>query len=265
MRINGNVFVVTGAGNGMGREVALNLIEKGARVAAVDVSEEGLAETTRRSTDAGRITLHRVDITDRDAVGELATRVIGEHGRVDGVVNIAGIIQRFTRVTDLQPEEMQRVMNVNFWGTLNVTAAFLPQLLSRPAASLTNMSSLSALIPFAGQTFYGASKGAVKQYTEGLYQELRGSNVQIGTIFPGNTRTDIGKNSGVVLPGAGGRELRGTSAQKAGAIIVKGIERGRFRILTGSDAWVLDKLVRLAPRWATAVLAKPLLTFLDEK
>jgi len=265
MRINGNVFVVTGAGNGMGREVTLALIAKGARVAAVDVSQEGLEETSRRSADGRRITLHRVDITDRDAVEELASRVTADQGRVDGVVNIAGIIQRFTRVTELTPDEMQRVMNVNFWGTVNITYAFLPHLMARPAASLTNMSSLSALIPFAGQTFYGASKGAVKQFTEGLYQELRRSNVQIGTIFPGNTRTDIGKNSGVNLPGSGGRELKGTSARKAGAIIVKGIERGRFRILTGSDAWVLDKLVRLAPRWATGVLAKPLLAFLDEK
>lgn len=256
MKISNRVFVVTGAGNGMGREVALGLLARGARVAALDVNEAGLAETLRIAGAGVAATSHVVDVTDRNAVDDLVQSVLDVHGHVDALVNIAGIIHRFVPVDELSASETARVMNVNFWGTVNTSLAFLPELKGRPEAALVNMSSLSALIPFAGQTIYGASKGAVKQFTEGLYQELIDTNVTVSAIFPGNISTNISWNSGVKMIDAGGRKVRATAPEAAGASIVEGIECGRFRILVGSDALLLDRLVRIAPKWATGMIAR---------
>jgi NAD(P)-dependent dehydrogenase (short-subunit alcohol dehydrogenase family) len=147
------------------------------------LSEQGLAETVELAEAGNRISPHAVSVTDPKAVSELPTAVIAAHGRVDGVVNIAGIIHRFVPFTQLTMEEADRIMSVNFWGTVKMCRTFLPVLLERPTATLVNMSSLAALLPFASQTFYGASKGAVKQFSEGLYAEL----LEVVTIFPGTS------------------------------------------------------------------------------
>lgn len=262
MRIDGNVFAVTGAGNGMGREVTLELIRRGARVAAIDVSEDALARTAGLSSDPQRISVHRGDVTDVAGVAALPDAVIGAHGQVDGLVNIAGVIHRFVPSQELTVDEAQRVMNINFWGTVNMCRAFLPALRARPQASLTNMSSLSALVAFAGQTLYGASKGAVKQYTEGLYQELLGEPMQVSAIFPGNISTDITTNSGVPALDSGGKKVRATTPSAAGRSIVNGIERGDFRILVGADAKMLDRFARVAPRRAANLIARQMQTVL---
>lgn len=256
MKIQNKVFVVTGAGNGMGRQVALGLLAKGARVATLDVNEAGLAETLRMAEAGASASSHMVDVTDRSAVDQLVQEVLSAHGHVDGVVNIAGIIHRFVTVNELSSDEMTRIMDVNFWGTVHTSLAFVPELKRRPEAVLVNMSSLSALIPFAGQTLYGASKGAVKQFTEGLYQELIDTNISVSAIFPGNISTNISGNSGVTMIDAGGRKVRATTPEAAGAAIVEGIEHGRFRILVGADAHLLDRLVRIAPKWATGFIAR---------
>lgn len=256
MRIPDRVFVVTGAGNGMGREVALGLIRKGAKVAAVDVAAEGLAETARLAAAGTSLSTHVVDVTDREAVNALPAAVIERHGVVDGVVNIAGVIHRFAYVDDLDPSETDRIMRINYEGTVNVCRAFLPVLKQRPEALIANMSSLSALIPFASQTFYGASKGAVKQFSEGLYAELHGTGIEVCTIFPGQVSTDLTGNSGVEMLDAGSRAVRATTPQDAGRKIVAGIEKGRFRILVGTDAAVLDRLVRINAGWATRFVAR---------
>lgn len=262
MQLEGKVFAVTGAGNGMGREVALELVRKGARVAAIDLSDEALVRTTALTIDPQRVSVHRGDVTDAAGAATLLEAVIQAHGHVDGLVNIAGIIHRFAPSTELTPEEQQRVFAVNFWGTVNMCTAFLPALRARREASVTNMSSLAALVAFAGQTLYGASKGAVKQYSEGLYQELRGERVQVSTIYPGNISTEISKNSGVAMIDSGGRKVRATTPRDAGVAIVAGIERGRFRILVGNDAKLLDRLVRVAPRWTTNLIARQMASVL---
>ncbi|MET7769991.1 SDR family NAD(P)-dependent oxidoreductase [Nocardia sp. NPDC005366] len=257
MQIADKVFVVTGGGNGMGRQVVLELARRGARVAAVDVNEDSLAETIGSAGDAaGSVTPHAVDVTDRSAVAALPGQVDDAHGQVDGVVNIAGIIHRFTKFTDLSDDEIERIMNVNFWGTVNVCRAFLPVLLDRPAACLVNMSSLSALLPFASQTFYGASKGAVKQFSEGLYAELLDTDVAVTTVFPGNISTNLTGNSGVAMIDAGGQKVRSTTPERAGSEIVEGIEKGSFRVVIGSDARVLDRLSRMSAKRATRLVAK---------
>ena len=262
MQIQGRVFAVTGAGNGMGREVALELVRRGGRVAAIDRDEDALHRTAALSVAPHHFSTHVGDVTDVAGAVELPDAVVKVHGQVDGLVNIAGIIHRFVASDELSVEEQQRVMSVNFWGTVNMCQAFLPTLRERPVSSITNMSSLSALVAFAGQTLYGASKGAVKQYTEGLSQELRDSPVQVSAIYPGNISTEISKNSGVEMIGSGGKKVRATSPADAGRQIVAGIERGRFRILVGADARTLDKLVRIAPRWTTDLIAKQMASVL---
>ena len=136
MQIADKIFVVTGGGNGIGREVTLELLRRGARVAAVDLSEAGLAETVAlASARADRLSTHALSVSDRAAVEALPEQVIAAHGQVDGVLNIAGIIQRFVHVEELSIEEIEKVMAVNFWGTLYMDKTFIPYLKQRPAAA----------------------------------------------------------------------------------------------------------------------------------
>ncbi|MGN8245786.1 SDR family NAD(P)-dependent oxidoreductase [Cellulomonas soli] len=259
MKLQGAVLVVTGGGNGIGREVVLELIARGARVAAFDLSADGLAQTARLAQGAGgRLTTHVLDVSDRAAVAAARTDVLAAHGHVDGLLNVAGIIQRFARVADLTYPEIEKVLAVNFWGVVATTTAFLPDLLARPAASLVNVSSMGALAPVPGQSAYGASKAAVKLFTEGLYAELRGTNVAVTVVFPGAVGTDIARNSGVSIPGAERRSADTsslTTPAEAGRQIVDAVERGTFRVRIGRDARMLDRLARLVPTRVPGIIA----------
>jgi NAD(P)-dependent dehydrogenase (short-subunit alcohol dehydrogenase family) len=256
MQIGGKVFVVTGGGNGIGREVVLELVRRGARVAAVDRRRESLEETRALALPT-RVPAYELDITDRGAVAELPGRVIAELGQVDGVVNVAGIIQRFVHINDLTMDEIEHVLAVNFWGTLFMDKAFLPHLLARPEASIVNVSSMGALVPVPGQGAYGASKAAVKLLTECLFAELQGTNVAVTVVFPGAVGTRITENSGVEAPAMpAGAQPKFTSAPDAGSQIVDAIEKGDFRVLIGGDARMLDRLSRLASTRAITTVAK---------
>lgn len=266
MEITGKVFVVTGGGNGIGREVVLALLARGAAVAAVDLSADGLADTARLVGTSVKLSTHAVDVTDRAAVESLRTEVLAEHGTIDGLVNVAGIIHRFARVHELEYAEIEKVMAVNFWGVVHTTKTFLPDLLTRPAASLVNVSSMGALAPVPGQSAYGASKAAVKLFTEGLYAELRGTPVAVTVVFPGGVGTSITQNSGVEVPGRSG-ESTGTSMKlttpaDAGRQILEGIETGAYRVRIGRDARLIDRLSRLMPRRATELIAKRMASLL---
>ena len=160
MKLTDKVIVVTGGGNGIGREVVLALLSRGARVAAVDLRPEGLAETSALASAGERLTTHEVDVTSVEAVAALAREVIDAHGHVDGLVNVAGIIQPFVPFRDLDRTQIEKVMAVNFWGVVATCQEFLPLLLARPEAALVNVSSMGAFVPVPGQTIYGASKAA---------------------------------------------------------------------------------------------------------
>ena len=266
MRIADKVFVVTGGGNGIGRAVVLGLLTRGASAAAIDLSDAALAETARLAAIGEfRLTSHVVNITDRSAVERLPGEVAAAHGQVDGVINVAGIVHRFARVHELTFDEIERVMDVNFWGVVNMTKAFLPVLLERPEASLVNVSSMGGLAPVPGQSAYGASKAAVKLLTEGLYAELRDTSVAVTVVFPGGVGTDILANSGVSM---GGRSAESSGAKlttptDAARQILEAIEKGSYRVRIGSDARMLDRLSRLMPQRATDLIAnrmKSLLT-----
>ncbi|WP_374975671.1 SDR family NAD(P)-dependent oxidoreductase [Microbacterium trichothecenolyticum] len=251
-------FVVTGAGNGIGREVSRELLAAGASVAGVDLSEAGLNETARLANAGGRFSTHVVNITDREAVEALPAAATAFHGRVDGLINVAGVIQKFVKVNDLPFAEIEKVMNVNFWGTIYMCKAFLPMLLSRPAAALVNIASMGAYAPVPGQAVYGASKAAVKILTEALYAELLDTNVAVTVVFPGAIGTDIAANSGVALgdASAGSPAFKTTAPAEAARVIVDAVRKGKFRATIGADAAAMDRLSRLSPKHATTLIAK---------
>jgi short-subunit dehydrogenase len=264
MKIERKVFVVTGGGNGIGREVVLGLLAQGARVAIVDRRTDDILETIRLAgAGAERVSSHLVDVTDEAAVAALPAQVEQVHGQVDGLVNVAGIIQHFVRFADLTEAEMTTVMDVNFWGVVRMCKGFLPLLSARPEACVVNVSSMGAFAPVPGQTVYGASKAAVKLFTEGLYAELRGTPVAVTAVYPGGVATGIAEHSGARIPGTGPADGKSaeklaaslTSPQEAARRIIGGIERGSYRVVIGKDATMLDRLSRLAPQRATELIA----------
>ena len=257
MQTTGKVFVVTGGGNGIGREVVLELLRRGARVAAVDLSQEGLTETSTFADAGAPLTTHVLSVSDRKAVLALPREVTAAHGTVDGLINVAGIIQPFVRINDLSFDKIEHVMNVNFWGVVNTTKAFLPALLERPEAAIVNVSSMGGFLPVPGQAAYGASKAAVKLFTEALYAETRGTNLDVTVVFPGGVATNITANSGVEIPTMAmtGKMPKTTSPADAARQIIDGMEKGAFRVRVGGDARFMDRLSRLAPRRATLFIA----------
>jgi short-subunit dehydrogenase len=258
MIVQGKTIVVTGGGNGVGRELTLLLLNKGARVAAVDINEAALKETAELAGDhQGRLSLHTVNIADRDAVSMLPEAVMQAHGSVDGIINNAGIIQRFVKVNDLDYKDIERVFNVNFWGAINVTKAFLPHLLTRPEAHIVNISSMGGFLPVPGQSIYGASKAAIKLFTEGLHSELLNTNVRVSVVFPGAIATNITVNSGVTINNVEAghdQKIKMTSPAEAAKIIIDGMEKNKYHILVGSDAKSMDLLCRLMPERAAKLI-----------
>jgi NAD(P)-dependent dehydrogenase (short-subunit alcohol dehydrogenase family) len=266
MQIRDKVFVVTGGGNGMGREVVLGLLARGARVAAADLNEAGLAETASLASAGDRLTTHVLNVSDRKAVLALPAAVEKAHGQVDGLFNVAGIIQPFVKINELEFDQIDRVMNVNFWGVVNMTKAFLPTLLTRPAAGLLNVSSMGGFLPVPGQAAYGASKAAVKLFTEALYAELQGTPVTVTVVFPGGVGTNITQNSGVAMPNMDpammAKAPKTVTPADAGRQIIEGFEKGAFRVLIGSDAKFMDRFSRLSPRRATLLIANQMKSLL---
>jgi short-subunit dehydrogenase len=183
--------------------------------------------------------------------------VLSAHGAVDGLINVAGIIQPFVRFNDLDYQVIERVINVNLYGTINMVKAFLPHLLQRPVAHVANVSSMGGFLPVPGQTIYGASKAAVKLMTEGLYAELLDTNVGVSVIFPGAVATDITGNSGVDIPAMDSidqSKIRTTSPEDAARIILDGIESDDLHIYVGRDSRTMSLLTRVAPRRATHLI-----------
>ncbi len=262
MLVSGKKFLVTGAGNGMGREVALELLKRGAKVLAVDINEEFLNETRLLAgTTAEGLTTVKLDITDRAAAQALSD----SHKDLDGLVNVAGIIQPFVRVNDLGFEAIDRVMNINFFGPLNLIKAFLPGLLSRPQAHILNVSSMGSYAPVPGQTLYGASKAALNLLTEGLRSELSETNVSLTLVWPGAIGTNISKNSGVSVPGAENMDsskMKVTSAVEAGRMMVDAIEQGKKRIYIGGDAKFMGRLSKWSQDTAAKLIYKNLKSLL---
>ncbi len=253
-------IVVTGAGSGIGRELTLQLLRKGANVAAVDINQKALVETHQLAgVGEDRLKGFTLDITDKERVESLPTDVIAHFGAVDGLINNAGIIQPFKPVHELTFDEINRVININFYGTVYLTKAFLPHFLVSPEAHIVNISSMGGFIPFPGQTIYGAAKAAVKLFTEGLHAELANTNVRVTVVHPGAIATNITANSGLpqpkMEPGAA-QTAMALSPSKAASIIIRGMEKNKYRLMVGKDATSLDIFYRLNPRAASRFIGK---------
>lgn len=266
MEINGKTFVVTGGGNGIGRQVVLELLRRGALVAALDLREDGL-DGTRALAGEGRLATFPLDVSDREATAASLDQVIGELGPVDGLINVAGIIQPFVRIADLDWDTIDRVVNVNFYGTLNMVKSYLPHLLDRPVGHIANVSSMGGFLPVPGQSIYGATKAAVKLMSEGLYAELRDTSVGVSVIMPGGVSTEITANSGVEVPaGAGSAEesrLPVTSPEEAARIILDGVAEDKLHIYVGKDSVAMNIATRLAPKQATHLIQRQMKALLS--
>lgn len=259
MKVLGKVIVVTGAGNGVGREITLQLLNKGAKVAAVDISLEGLKETARLAGSTKNLTLHEVNIMDRDMILYLAEEVNNIHGQVDGLINNAGIIQPFIHLNELTTNQIDRVMNVNFNGTLNMIHGFLPKLLKRPEGHIVNVSSMGGFLPVPGQSVYGASKAAVKLLSEGLNSELADTNVNVSVVIPGGIATDIKKNSyenGRVMTQEEKDNKMLLTPQKAAELIIEAMEKKKTTVYIGKDSQVMRALYTISPKLAMALINK---------
>lgn len=250
----GKVAVVTGAGSGIGQALAIELARAGAQLAISDVDTEGLAQTERRLTALGvRVKADRLDVTEREAFLAYADEVKEHFGKVNQIYNNAGIA--FSGDVEVSPfKDIERVMDVDFWGVVNGTKAFLPHLIESGDGHVINISSLFGLLAMPGQAAYNAAKFAVRGFTEALNQEMAIAKhpVKVTTVHPGGIQTAIARNATVVegLDAAAmaeffDRKLASTSAEEAARVILEGVSKGRARVLIGNDARILDLLVRI--------------------
>lgn len=254
--VHGKVAVVTGAGSGIGRALALNLAARGCRLALADISERGLAETAALLPQPPL--LQTLDVADRDAVYAFAARVARELGGADVVVNNAGVALSQT-IEHLKLEDFEWLMGINFWGVVHGTQAFLPQLKAKGDGAMVNISSIFGIVAMPTQGAYHAAKFAVRGFTECLRQELEMGDGKVFavSVHPGGIKTNIARNSRAYVdidgtpakPDMGDRfeKLARTTAEEAARVIVSGIERRAPRVLIGADARLLDRVQRLMP------------------
>lgn len=251
--IAGKVAVITGAGSGIGRALALNLAKGGARLALSDMDSLGLAETVRQAEALGaQVHSAPLDVTQREAFLDYAAAVKEHYGVVHMIFNNAGIA--FTGDVEVSEfKDIERVMDVDFWGVVNGTKAFLPYLIESGDGHVVNVSSLFGLLSIPGQSAYNAAKFAVRGFTESLRQEMLIAKhpVQVTCVHPGGIKTAIARNSTTAavhdqadLAQFFDRYLAHTSPDAAARRILKGVAGNRGRVLIGLDARVLDLFVR---------------------
>lgn len=254
----GKVAVITGAGTGIGRELALQLAAQGAITVLADISQDAVAETAERiHKQHGKAKAYAVNVADREKLVWLAERVISEFGQVDIVINNAGVALSNVTVEKLSYDDMEWLFNINFWGVVHGTKAFLPHLLKREEANLVNVSSIYGLAAVSKAAAYCASKFAVRGFTESLRQELRDRPVCVTVVHPGGVRSAIARNTrkaangdAIKDPDYAARHFEQqakTSPAEAAAQIIAGIKRNAPRVLVGADAKFIDILARLKP------------------
>jgi short-subunit dehydrogenase len=265
--LSGGAAVVTGAASGIGRALARRLAAEGASLALADLDEAGLNETVAGIAGRGiQVSTHVVDVADSKRVETFAREVVERHGKVTLLVNNAGVALH-GNFSELTFAEIDWLMGINFWGVVYGTKYFLPHLLGQPRAHIVNLSSIFGIVAPAGQTAYGASKFAVRGFTEALRHELEDTSVRVICVHPGGIRTPIARRARVaaaVDPAvrdenvARFERLAKTSPEAAAERIVRGIERDEPRILVGADAIRLDRLQRLLPGRYWKLLRKQL-------
>jgi NADP-dependent 3-hydroxy acid dehydrogenase YdfG len=251
----GKVAAVTGAGSGIGQALAVELARSGAKVAISDVDTESLAQTEELLKAIGApVKADRLNVTEREAFLAYADAVNEHFGKVNQIYNNAGIA--YTGDIEVsQFKDIERVMDVDFWGVVNGTKAFLPHLIASGDGHVVNISSVFGLFAVPGQAAYNAAKFAVRGFTEALRQEmvLAGHPVGVTTVHPGGIKTAIARNATAAegldpdeLAKMFDKRLARTSPQRAAEIILDAVRKNKARVLVGGDAKVLDAMVRLA-------------------
>ncbi|MDF2827421.1 MAG: short-chain alcohol dehydrogenase, partial [Mycobacterium sp.] len=250
----GKVAVVTGAGSGIGQALAIELARSGAKVAISDVNTEGLAVTEERIKAIGApVKADRLDVTEREAFELYADAVKAHFGKVNQIYNNAGIA--FAGDVEVSGfKDIERVMDVDFWGVVNGTKVFLPHLIESGDGHVINVSSIFGIFSVPGQAAYNAAKFAVRGFTEALRQEMALAKhpVKVTTIHPGGIKTGIARNMTAAegidvdeLAKTFDKKLASTSPEKAAQIIMDGVRKNKARVLIGNDAKALDLIVRL--------------------
>lgn len=253
---SGKLSVITGAASGIGQALAIKLAARGSDLALADIDESGLEVTREKLAGAGvSCTTHVVDVADRQAVDGFSRDVAGEHGRVNLLINNAGVTLVST-AEGVEYADFEWIMNINFWGVVYGTKSFLPYLREADEAHIVNVSSLFGLMSVPLQSTYNASKFAVRGFTESLKMEMAGTHIGVSSVHPGGVRTAIARSAriGNDVPFVTREKLTTnfdkaarTTSEKAADIIIHGIEKNRRRILVGRDARILDKIVRFLP------------------
>ena len=248
------VVVVTGAGSGIGRELAVTLAHKGAKVAISDVDAAGLATTERLVREAGaEVHTQTLNVAERQSVLDYADTVAAHFGSVNAVFNTAGIAHH-GEVEHTEFKDIERVVDVDFWGVVNGTKAFLPHVIASGDGAIVNVSSLFGLLSEPGQAAYNAAKFAVRGFTEALNQEMIVAKhpVKVTCVHPGGIKTAIARNSTTsgdhdqkATAEFFDKHLARTSPTKAAEVILDGVRKGKARVLIGADAKVLDLWVRV--------------------
>jgi short-subunit dehydrogenase len=272
--IRGAAAVVTGAAGGIGRALALELAARGCDLALADRDEAGLlavaAEIAKAATTKSqqrKVTVHRVDVGEPDEIANFAQAAISAHPGLNIVVNNAGVAL-LGQFTEIDQAQFDWLMNINFWGVVHSTRAFLPHLSRQSAAHIVNLSSIFGIVAPPGQTAYAAAKFAVRGFSESLRHELQmaGSPIKLSVVHPGGVATNIARNSRTgtgVADNAQRAEaierfdkVAKTTPQAAALRIIEGIENNKPRILIGTDARMIDILQRLRPGTYWKVLAR---------
>ena len=250
----GKVAVVTGAGSGIGQALAIELGRSGAKLAISDVDVEGLAVTEERLKAVGaEVKSDRLDVTEREAFLLYADAVKEHFGKVNQIYNNAGIA--FTGDVEVsQFKDIERVMDVDYWGVVNGTKAFLPHLIASGDGHVVNVSSLFGIFSVPGQAAYNSAKFAVRGFTEALRQEMIVAKhpVKVTCVHPGGIKTAIARNATTAegldqkaLAESFDKKLANTTPQRAAKIILEAVRKNKARVLVGPDAKILDVIVRI--------------------
>lgn len=262
---SGRVAVVTGAGSGIGRALALDLASRGARLALSDVDSVGLAETVSAVTARGaEVRSDHLDVSERGSVLDYAETVRGHFGAVNQIYNNAGIAHHGD-VERTEFKDFERILDVDFWGVVNGTKAFLPHLIESGDGHVVNVSSLFGLLAIPSQSAYNAAKFAVRGFTEALRQEMLIAHhpVRVTCVHPGGIKTAIARNATVTgdhdqrsVAEFFDRKLARTSPEAAARTILTGVQKDKARVLIGADARALDALVRVVGPHYQDIVAK---------
>jgi NAD(P)-dependent dehydrogenase (short-subunit alcohol dehydrogenase family) len=256
MRLKGRTAVVTGAAGGIGRAVSVSLARRGCNVALADIDEAGLAGTADLVRAQGvHASIHRLDVADRESVAAFPARVVAAHAGADVLVNNAGVAVGGT-FEQVSEEDFEWLFEINFWGVVRMTRAFLPLLRASGDARVVNLSSVFGLVAPPEHVAYSASKFAVRGFSEALRHELEGSGVGVTVVHPAGVATSIADRARVPA-GVGAEEVARRRElfkkflkmppEVAGETIVRGVERRRPRVLVGADATFLSLVVRALP------------------